>query len=162
MQIMGGDALYELSGYQPSSRINWTRLHFTTFTYPDVWDALRLTAQKPAFFANYANDFNPGNVHAPGYGWTRPDNDVILSYDALTAILIAAKNTGKSQITSADLETALTQLNGKNAFQGVSGQIAFGSDGNPINKAVVILYVSPRGFIMIDGSATQGQFLLQQ
>lgn len=161
VQIMGGDALYELSGYQASSRINWTRLHFTTFTYPDVWDALRLTAQKPAFFTNYANDFNPGNVHAPGYGWTRPDNDVILSYDALTAILVAAKNTGKSQITSADLETALTQLNGKNAFQGVSGQIAFGSDGNPINKAVVILYVSPRGFIMIDGGATQGQFLLQ-
>lgn len=159
VQIMGGDALYELSGYQTSSRITWPRLHFTTFTYPDVWEAQGLTAQKPAFFANYKNDLDPGGLHT-GYGWDRPDSDVILSYDALSAILVAAKHVGKSQVKASDLETALTKLNGKNAFQGVSGQIAFGSDGNPINKAVVILYVSQQGYIMID-PAVQGQFLLQ-
>ena len=159
VQIMGGDALYELSGYQTSSRITWNRLHFTSFTYPDVWEAQGLTSQKPAFFTNYANDFDPNTIHAAGYGWTRTDNDVMLSYDALVAILTAVKDTGKSQLTASDLETALTQLNGKNAFQGVSGQIAFGPDGNPINKAVVVLYVSPEGFIKID-PAVQGQFLL--
>src|SRR5579883_329088 len=108
VQIMGGDALYELSGYQSSSRISWTRVHFTSFTYPDLWEAQGLTSQKPAFFTNYANDFDPNNVHAAGYGWTRTDNDVMLSYDALLALLMAAKDTGKSQITASDLETGLT------------------------------------------------------
>jgi eukaryotic-like serine/threonine-protein kinase len=75
-------------------------------------------------------------------------------------LLMGVKNVGKSQVTASDLETALTQLNGPHAFQGVSGQIAFGPDGNPINKAVVILYVSPKGFIQIDPSV-EGQFLLK-
>lgn len=161
VQIMGGDALYELSGYQSSSRISWPRVHFTSFTYPDVWESQGLAAQKPAFFVNYGNDFDPNRTHGnAAYGWTRPDNDVMLSYDALTALLTAAKNTGKSQITSADLEQALTQLNGARAFQGVSGQISLGPDGNPVNKAVVILYVSPQGFIKIL-PIIEGQFLLK-
>jgi ABC-type branched-subunit amino acid transport system substrate-binding protein len=159
VQIMGGDALYELSGYQTSSRITWSRVHFTSFTYPDVWEAQGLAAQKPPFFTNYANDLDPYLVHAGGYGWTRPDNDVILSFDALSAVLMAIKDSGKSQPAVSDVETALTQLNGKNAFQGVSGQISLGSDGNPINKAVVILFVSPQGYIQID-PAVQGKFLL--
>lgn len=160
VQIMGGDALYELSGYQTSSRIAWSRVHFTTFTFPDVWKVQKLTAQQPAFFSNYGNDFDPSHTQKVGtYGWNRPDNDVMLSYDALVAILMAAKNTGKSQITASDLEQALTQLNGPRAFQGVSGQIAFGPDGNPINKAVVVLFVSPGGFIQID-PAIEGKFLL--
>ncbi|HEY0756408.1 MAG TPA: protein kinase [Ktedonobacteraceae bacterium] len=158
VQIMGGDALYELSGYQTSSRITWTRLHFTTFTYPDVWSVLGLKARQPTFFTDYGNDLNPGNLHA-GYGWNRPDNDVILAYDGLAALLIAVKNSGKSQVTSSDVEAALTKINGKNAFQGASGQIAFGTDGNPINKAVVILYVSPEGFIKMEPQI-QGQFLV--
>lgn len=161
VQIMGGDALYELSGYQSSSRINWTRMHFTSFTYPDVWNALGLGAQKPAFFANYTNDFDPANNHGIGqYGWNRPDNDVMLSYDAITAFLTAAKNSGKTQLTINDVAQALTQLNGPHAFQGVSGQIAFGSNGDPINKAVVILRVSPQGYIIIEPQ-TEGQFLLK-
>jgi serine/threonine protein kinase/ABC-type branched-subunit amino acid transport system substrate-binding protein len=160
VQIMGGDALYELSGYQSSSRISWSRVHFTSFTYPDAWDVQGLTAQKPAFFANYSSDFDPNSTHSKGaYGWNRPDSDVILSYDALTALLTAAKNTGKSQITASDLAQALRQLNGAHAFQGVSGQIAFGPNGDPVNKAIVILYVSPRGFIMMTPTV-EGQFLL--
>lgn len=160
VQIMGGDALYELAGYQSSARISWTRVHFTSFTYPDVWDVQGLTAQKPAFFANYGSDFDPGNTHKPGtYGWNRPDSDVILSYDALTALLSAAKNAGKSQLTASDLEQALKQLNSTRAFQGISGQIAFGPDGDPVNKAIVILFVSARGFIMMTPTV-EGQFLL--
>jgi serine/threonine protein kinase/ABC-type branched-subunit amino acid transport system substrate-binding protein len=159
VQIMGGDALYELSGYQSSAQISWTRVHFTSFTYPDAWDVQGLSAQKPAFFVNYGSDLDPANTHRPGsYGWNRPDGDVILSYDALTALLTAVKNAGKSQLTASDLFQALKQLNGAQAFQGVSGQIAFGPDGDPVNKAVVVLYVSPRGFIMMTPTV-EGQFL---
>lgn len=160
VQIMGGDALYELAGYQSSAQISWTRVHFTSFTYPDAWDVQGLTTQKPAFFVNYASDLDPGNTHKPGsYGWNRPDSDVILSYDAMTALITAARNAGKSQLTASDLTQALKHLNGSRAFQGVSGQIAFGPDGDPVNKAIVILFVSARGFIMMTPTV-EGQFLL--
>src|SRR5579885_1179903 len=161
MQIMGGDALYELSGYQSSSLANRNnRLQFTSFTYPDVWKAQGLTAQQPAFFANYGIDFDPNRTHGNGaYGWRRPDSDVMLSYDALTVLLTAAKNTGKSQITTSDLAQALKQLNGAHAFQGVSGQIAFGPNGDPINKAVVILHVAAQGNFVMDPTV-EGQFLV--
>ncbi|HEU5379629.1 MAG TPA: ABC transporter substrate-binding protein [Ktedonobacteraceae bacterium] len=160
LQVMGGDALYELSGYQSSSRVSWNRLHFTSFTYPDVWGILGLNSQIPAFFANYQDDFNPGHAHKGNpYGWDRPDSDVMLSYDATTTLLMAAKNTGKSQIAMSDVQKALTQLNGAHAFQGVSGQIAFGTNGDPINKAMVVLNVSPEGFIHMDPTI-EGQFLL--
>jgi serine/threonine protein kinase/ABC-type branched-subunit amino acid transport system substrate-binding protein len=161
VQIMGGDALYELAGYQSSAHISWTRVHFTSFTYPDAWDVQGLTGQKPAFFVNYGSDLDPTNTHEPGsYGWNRPDSDVILSYDALTALVLAAKNTGKSQLTASDLAQALKQLHGAQAFQGVSGQIAFGADGDPVNKAIVVLFVSARGFIMMT-KTVEGQFLLR-
>src|SRR5579883_2724229 len=161
MQIMGGDALYELSGYQSSSLANRNnRLQFTSFTYPDVWKAQGLTAQQPAFFANYGIDFDPNRTHGNGaYGWRRPDSDVMLSYDALTVLLTAAKNTGKSQITTSDLAQALKQLNGPRAFQGVSGQIAFDPNGDPMNKAVVILHVAAQGNFVMDPTV-EGQFLV--
>lgn len=160
LQVMGGDALYELAGYQSSSRVSWNRLHFTSFTYPDVWEVLGLTNQAPAFFANYRNAFDPSHshIHNP-YGWDRADSDVMLSYDATTTLLMAAKNTGKPQITMRDVQQALTQLNGARAFQGVSGQIALGTSSDPIDKAIVILNVSPEGFIHMDRTI-EGQFLL--
>jgi eukaryotic-like serine/threonine-protein kinase len=161
LQVMGGDALYELSGYQSSSRISWNHLHFTAFMYPDIWNNLGYSSQEPTFFANYINDFDPYHTHNSNpYGWDRADSDVVLSYDATTALLNAAKLAGKSQVTASETAKALGQLHGANAFQGVSGQIAFGSDGNPINKAIVILNVSPQGFIQM-APTIEGQFLLQ-
>jgi hypothetical protein len=54
----------------------------------------------------------------------------------------------------------LTNITGSHAFQGVSGQIAFGQDGNPQDKAVVILNVDKQGQAHILG--TEGTFLLPQ
>ena len=76
------------------------------------------------------------------------------------ALLAAAKNANKSQLTASDLEQILTHLNGTLAFQGVSGQIAFGPNGDPINKAVVILSITPEGYIQVDPQV-EGQFLLK-
>ncbi len=160
LPVMGGDALYELSGYQPSSRISWNRLHFSSFTYPDVWDVLGLSAQKPAFFSDYQRNFDPTHAHPPAtYGWDRADSDVMLSYDAALTMLTAAKDTGKTQLTMNDEWQALRQLNGSRAIQGISGQIAFGPDGDPVNKVIVILNVSPSGVIQMDRTV-EGQFLL--
>ena len=162
LQILGGDALYELGGYSPSARAGFNRLRFTAFAYPDEWGVVGLTAQKPVFFQEYPLYFNPNNQQHPApYGYTRADNDVILSYDAMLAILNASANIlGSNQkVTPATLRQALSQINGAKSFQGVSGQIAFGPDGNPVNKAIVILYVSQGGFIHMESTIPSGTFL---
>ncbi len=159
LAVMGGDALYELQGYPPSAGPGFNRLRFTSFAYPDEWDVQHLTASKPAFFNDYIAAYNPHNQHSLGtYGYTRADGDVILSYDALMTLLHASNLalTSHKPITAADLQQALSHLNGSNAFQGVSGQIALGQDGNPINKAILVLFVDPKGHFQMD--SVQGCF----
>ncbi len=155
INVMGGDALYELNGYQSSASAGFTHLHFTAFAYPDEWDVLGQGARKPAFFSDYSAAFS-SNGQKTGYGYTRADNDVALSYDATVALLngcnIVLKG-GKQQVTPEDLRQALT----KTVFQGVSGQVSLGPDGDPVNKAIVILSVDPRGRIRME-LPVQGQF----
>jgi ABC-type branched-subunit amino acid transport system substrate-binding protein len=153
IQVLGGDALYELGGYSTSGRANFSRLHFTSFAYPDEWEIAGLKAQKPAFFTNYANAFNPNGQQPSGaYGYTRTSSDVMLSYDATLTLLTASgralnKAGGNKNITPADVQQALTQIKGAQAVQGVSGPIAFDTAGDPINKPFVILRVDPQGRI---------------
>jgi len=160
--ILGGDALYELGGYSLSARQNFPRVHFTAGAYPDEWDVLGHSNQKPAFFRDYISYIDSDGSHPGGeYGFTRPSNDVILSYDATLSLLSAYNtitSTKKTGITPQDEVHALSTITGSNSIQGVSGQIAFGKDGNPINKAIVVLYVDPQGRIHME-SANLGRFL---
>lgn len=165
LPVLGGDALYELKGYSSSARASgFTHLHFTTFAYPDEWDVLGYTSQKPQFFSEYPQDFDPNSLNQGSpYGFTRADNDAILSYDATITLLSGcdiALSSGKQSITPVDLQQALKKLNGANAIQGVSGQIALGPDGNPINKAIVLLYVDSEGHIQMNSNIL-GQFIKQ-
>jgi serine/threonine protein kinase/ABC-type branched-subunit amino acid transport system substrate-binding protein len=154
--IMGGDALYELGGYNSSLHAAASRLNFTTFAYPDEWQFVckgQSACPTPSFFDNYKTYYDPKNQHSPGaYGFQRADGDTILSYDATVAMLTAANNalTGtKTAITPHDLLLGIQAIKGTNALQGVSGQIAFGSDSNPINKSLVILRVINGGFFTL-------------
>ena len=166
LRVMGGDALYELGGYQSSAHISAGRMRFTSFAYPDEWGILCSSGQSfacspPRFFAEYKAAYDPNNQHTTGspYGYTRADGDTILSYDALLVMLTASNNalTGKkTSMTPADLLQALTKIQGAQAVQGVRGQISFDSKGNPVNKAVVVLKVAPGGFFQMD--SVQGCF----
>ena len=156
--VMGGDALYELGGYQSSFHAAASRLNFTSFAYPDEWQVQcnqgqTFACSPPSFFADYKAYYDPTNQHpSPTYGYSRADGDTILSYDATLAMLTAVNNalTGsKTAITTNDLLLGIRAIQGKNALQGVSGQIAFGSDGNPINKSLVILKVVDGGFFTL-------------
>ncbi|HVB25322.1 MAG TPA: ABC transporter substrate-binding protein [Ktedonobacteraceae bacterium] len=142
--IMGGDALYELSGYPSSARANFNKLHFTSFAYPDEWRIAGIP--EPAFFTDYAQDFDPNHTHVTNpYHYSRPDSDAMLSYDAMLALLNASGITltgTKTTLTPVALQLALTKITGANAIQGVSGQIAFGPNGDPVNKAFVIIQVT--------------------
>ncbi len=165
LRIMGGDALYEIGGYQSSSHAGAGRMRFTSFAYPDEWGILCAQHQSfacslPSFFADYNTYYDPNNQHKTAvYGYTRADGDTILSYDALVVMLTASNNalTGtKTTMTPADLLQALRKIQGAQAVQGVSGQISFGLDGNSVNKAIVVLKVAIGGFFQLD--SVQGCF----
>ncbi len=162
LPVMGGDALYSLSGYQSSARAGgFSHLRFTTFAYPDEWDILGYTAQKPKFFSEYPAAFDPYNLHQGSpYGFTREDNDVILSYDALLALLSGcdrALRSGKSTPTPEDVQQGLRAIRGDNALQGVSGRISFDENGDVENKALVVVSVDTDNHIHME--TVLGQFL---
>ncbi len=165
LQILGGDALYDLGGYPSSARPALDRLHFTTFFYPDEWavQGLDSSPKKPAFFVEYPAAFDPHRQHQGGtYGYTRPTNDAALSYDALLVLLKAytlAVTAGKTTVTPQDIQQGLAQIHDANAVQGVSGQISFDASGNAVEKAVVILYVDSEGRFHMEPSV-QGKFLV--
>ncbi len=108
---------------------------------------------QPSFFTNYKAYYDPNNQHSSGaYGFQRADGDTILSYDATVAMLTAVNNelTGtKTAITTSEMLHGIKAIQGSNALQGVSGQISFGSDGNPVKKALVILRVINGGFFTL-------------
>ncbi len=56
-------ALYHLEGYSTEARKGLGHLRFTAYSYPDEWEILGLTDQKPAFFADYKADFDPNHLH---------------------------------------------------------------------------------------------------
>ncbi len=157
--MMGGNALYELGGYSTAARTGLSHLHMVALAYPDEWDVLGLSAQKPAFFNDYISAFDPHKQHT-NYGYDRADSNVILSYDAMLALLHGSSIalTAKSPFTSSDLQPALRQITGNKVFQGVSGQISLGPDGNPIDKAVALVCVDKAYHFKLDG--VQGQFLV--
>jgi ABC-type branched-subunit amino acid transport system substrate-binding protein len=66
-------------------------------------------------------------------------------------------SSGKTAITPQDLQQGLQGINGENSFQGVSGQIAFDPNGDPVNKAFVLLSVHDDGTIYMERGL--GQFL---
>jgi ABC-type branched-subunit amino acid transport system substrate-binding protein len=165
LQVVGGDALYDLGGYPSSALPALGRLHFTTFFYPDEWGVLGLgnSPKKPAFFAEYPAAFDPHQQHQGSpYGYTRPTSDAALSYDALLVLLKAYTlqvTAGKTTVTPQDIQQGLVQIRGANAVQGVSGQLSFDATGNAVEKAIVILHFDSQGRVQMEPKI-QGKFLV--
>ncbi len=169
IQVMGGDALYELGGYSASARGGFIHLHFTSFAYPDEWSVVG--KRNPPFFTSYSQDFDPTRQYRGTngiYGFSRPTNDVMLSYDALMALLKGYTNVlntpsqGQTSVTPQLLQQGLTKIHGNQAIQGVTGQISFGTDGNPFNKAIVVLQVVGGYIKLVDDHGIQGCFFVGQ
>ncbi|QBD76438.1 TIR domain-containing protein [Ktedonosporobacter rubrisoli] len=145
--IVGGEGFYELGGYTLRARAHLAQLRFLSYAYPDEWEAANLTDYKPPFFQEYSQAFNPSGkpVESP-YGFTRADSDSTLSYDA-TMTLLTANNTAYNNAgmdtkatTTQMVQQALQQIDDRHPLQGASGQIAFGPNGNPINKPILVLH----------------------
>lgn len=152
--ILGGDALYQLGGYDAQSKAGFTHLKFSAFFYPDTWGIIGLNNSplKPKFFDEYTAAFSGTGK---GYGYDRADSDAALSYDGMLALLngynIAAPSGGN--ITLDQLRIGLT----KTSFQGASGQVKFDSNGDPVDKSIVILQVDSLGRIGLQSQF--GKFL---
>lgn len=163
LQILGGDALYNLGGY-PANNSGFNRLRFTAFAYPDEWDVLGHGSQKPSFYKDYPDAFDPNRRHQGSpYGFTRPAFNVVLGYDAMLALLSACENAtkgGTNTLTPEVVKDALTQITGTKAIQGASGQISFGADGNPLEKPIVMLRVNERGQIQMESQLGSGKLLV--
>lgn len=93
----------------------------------------------PAFFNQFGTDFTTSN----GLG-IAPSATAIYAYDAVTLMMdaaVQAKALTASHIPNpADILMALSQVQGKNAFQGISGRIAFDPKANnlPDNRPMVL------------------------
>ncbi|MBV9709674.1 MAG: ABC transporter substrate-binding protein, partial [Ktedonobacteraceae bacterium] len=161
LQIMGGDALYSQGGY-PAGTPGQTRLHFTAFAYPDEWNNLGYASKKPAFFTDYPATYGKSKHPGGPYGYTRAGYNVFLSFDATLALLDASKNELGNQttgLTADKVKVGLSNIKGANAIQGVSGQISFGPDGDPVNKAVLTMHIAQGGNQM-DRQLGAGTFLV--
>jgi ABC-type branched-subunit amino acid transport system substrate-binding protein len=151
LKILGGDGLDTGlvlgQGIGPDAALaakfpqDMQRLIFSAFGDPDEWAFLQIPQnQRPSFFSDWANTYQSSTVTAPA---PAPGNDAILTYDAVGVVVDAATFVHGS-LTGQEMRDTLASLGtGKvPTFQGVSGQIHFGSDGNPIDKAVVVLQVT--------------------
>jgi len=120
-------------------------LTFTAFGHPDEWTFLGYPKnQQPLFFANWGSIYQSSTVaedNAPS-----PGNDAILTHDAVTVIAKAATYV-RGPLTGQAVRDALAALGRGNipAYHGVSGRILFDHEGNPIDKAIVVLRVKGSG-----------------
>jgi ABC-type branched-subunit amino acid transport system substrate-binding protein len=157
LKVVGGVPTYELiEGGKPFT--GYTRLRFVSPGFPDEWMLYR--KQPPPFFADYAQAFDPQRNHTGSpYGYTRPTVFTMLAYDAAKTLLAGSQlalQGGKQTFTPEELRRALAQLNGPRTVPGITGNISLGPDGNPTNKADLVLRVDDHGDLQMD--AVQGCF----
>ncbi len=170
LQIMGGNSLYQPQAYSAASRPRLTQLHFTAFASPDEWNRLCLNGLpqacvNPLFFTVYAQAFDDGKHQQQPYGYSRANSDTILSYDALSILLrgcqLALSQDQTSSLTPNQAQTGLKMITSAHPFQGVSGQISFGADGNPLNKVIVVLSFGSNGDVeLASTNGIQGCFVI--
>jgi ABC-type branched-subunit amino acid transport system substrate-binding protein len=150
LKILGGDALSVLGDYSQIDANNYDRLSFTAFASPAEWQSVGLN--NPLFFQEYLSNFDPATLDpqqrkAGSYGWGRPSAHEMLAYDALNVTLYAYTTAIRNG--NETLQQALTDINGSQSCEGVTGRIGF-QQGNVVNKAIVMLTVDKFGHTQLD------------
>lgn len=168
LKVFTGGAGYRL--VQADTKPNgYGRLLLSVTAFPDEWKIAELSQgrSEPPFFEDYRATYDPYKLHRDDnhhpYTYSRADYVVMLSYDAMYAFLVGSKGTilqGKQSPTPEDMRNALAQIDSSQPFQGISGAVSFGPDGNPINKMRLILRVADGQFLHLAGY--QGCFLIDQ
>ena len=107
----------------------WSGLNVDTLRAQGIYVGVPFTAEDPRpqaqrFVAAFTQRFH-----------MRPDNNAALAYDATMLLYVAATNSRGDRRAIRDYLAALTPAT---AYQGVTGAISFGTDGDPIGKNVVM------------------------
>jgi len=161
LKVFAGSAGYELvrSGEKVPG---YTHMLLSSSAFPDEWSILAPENPEPPFFKDYIAAYDPRNEHISSpYTYRRADAGVMVQYDALSVFLVASKTAtqqGMQDPTPEDIKKALSQINSSQPFQGITGAIAFGTDGDPINKVRLILHVVDGGYTRV--AAYQGCLLV--
>ncbi|GAA2265066.1 hypothetical protein GCM10010430_57450 [Kitasatospora cystarginea] len=125
-------------------RLGKIKLLYTGLAHPDAW---QLRPQSYARTATAA--FETGGEFPSAFPHeTLADGQAIMGHDAvLTAVsaIRAAATGGADRVTGQDVVQMLTLLYGAKAVSGASGLISLDSHGNPMNKAIPIVELSPDG-----------------
>ena len=135
----GGGADAQIAATYPQ---DMRRLIFSAFGHPDEWTFNAIPKdQQPPFFADWLAKYQSSSdntLNAPN-----PGNDAILTTDAVR-VLVQATIHVQGTITGQKVRDALMALGngGVPAYQGVSGRIFFDAQGNPVNKALVVLSIA--------------------
>ncbi len=153
LHVLGGDAIATSltlgQGGGPDAQIAATypqdmrRLIFSAFGHPDEWTFRAIPKNKqPAFFADWAATYESSSdptLNAPSAG-----NNAILTTDAVRVFAQAVLSV-QGAITGQKIRDALIALGHGSvpAYQGVSGRILFDTQGNPVDKALVVLSIAP-------------------
>lgn len=157
VRVMGGDSLYQYV-HSSDARANFEGLLFTSFAFHDEWQWRGLVANKPRFYSEYAESFDAQKQHSGNpYTYRVPDSDAILAYDAASVFLQASSDAMTNQQNQPLTYKMVGQALQKSgvSFSGISGPIAFGRDGEPQEKAVVMLQPGPGGIQLMD---VQGRY----
>lgn len=142
IKVFAGDGSYV------AHNNSYTRWYFIAVAYHGANN----TPIAKQFAQEYIDAFNGAQKPGGYYDYTLASEHTIVAYDATAVTLEAAKRlyaSGNTKPTPEDLATELSNITSKDAFQGVSGQIAFDSYGNPINKALLVLFVANKGQIQL-------------
>lgn len=151
LKILGGDGLDTSlilgSGAGPDAALakafpqDMQRLVFTSFADESEWNSL---PAKPTFLTTWENLY--GIVSASNPNPPVPINTAIMVCDAFGVLAYAMEHLN-GPLSGDSLRDTLAAIGvgSIKAYQGLSGQIAFGNDGNPVNKAVVLLEVVAGG-----------------
>lgn len=160
VKVLTDASAYSIVDAPPGEYGSTSRLVFVSPGFYKEWSKIKPTLQL-SFFTEYKKQFDPNNQHSTTpYGYQRPDSGAMQAYDAALTLLQAiqmASATGKQKLTSDDLEQALLQIDKDHPVQGVSGQIWFGKDHDPVNKAILVLEGEQEDFQM---KYYQGCFLM--
>ena len=155
VRVMGGDVLYQYV-HSSDARANFDGLLFTSFAFHDEWQWQGKVAKRPEFFNEYAQNFDAQKQHSGNpFTYRVPDGDAILAYDAASVLLQASTIIMTKLKQPPTFKDVGQTLQSGATFVGISGQVAFGSDGEPLEKAVVVLQPESEHIQLID---VQGRY----
>ncbi len=152
--VMGGDVLYQYV-HSSDARANFDGMLFTSFAFHDEWTWQGRVVQKPEFFDEYAKNFDVQKQHSGNpFMYRLPDDKAILAYDAVGLFLQASETVAIKQKLPLTFKNVGQALQSGVTFAGISGAIVFGPDGEPQEKAVVLLQAES-GIQLVD---VQGRY----